>query len=49
MATMMSHAGVCCIGLNIDGSVVPDCELLVNCISAGFDEVLALSKKSRQR
>ena len=44
MGTMTSHAGVCCIGLNIDGSAVSDCDVLVTCLSAGFDEVLSMSK-----
>jgi diacylglycerol O-acyltransferase len=46
MATMTSHAGVCCIGLNIDGSAVSDCDVLVTCLSAGFDEVLSISETS---
>ena len=42
MAAMVSHAGTCCLGLNMDGTAVADPGLLVRCIQEGFDEVLAL-------
>ncbi len=40
--TLMSYAGTCCIGVNIDTAAVSDPELFVRCLRAGFDEVLAL-------
>ena len=43
MAAMISHAGTCCLGLNIDGTAVADPGLLIRCIQEGFDEVLALA------
>lgn len=43
MATMMTFAGTCCIGLNIDGSVIKDVEVFMDCIQLGFDEVLAIT------
>lgn len=42
MAAMVSHAGTCCLGLNMDGTAVADPGLLVHCIQEGLDEVLAL-------
>lgn len=43
MATMMTFAGTCCIGLNVDGSVVEDLDQLMDCMALGFDEVIALA------
>ena len=43
MAVMVSHVGTCCIGLNMDGSVVRDPAVLVDCVREGFEEVLTLS------
>lgn len=43
MAAMVSHAGTCCFGMNIDHSVVPDPEVLVGCMREGLKEVLALA------
>jgi diacylglycerol O-acyltransferase / wax synthase len=43
MAGMVSHAGHCCIGLNMDGSVIPDPDVLVGCMRDGTAEVLALA------
>jgi WS/DGAT/MGAT family acyltransferase len=42
MAAMNSHNGICCIGLNMDGSVIADHDALVHCFRAGLKEVLAL-------
>ncbi|MEV4701780.1 wax ester/triacylglycerol synthase domain-containing protein [Actinoplanes sp. NPDC049316] len=43
MAAMAPHAGTCCVGLTIDGSVVPDPGELVECMREGLSEVLALA------
>ena len=43
---LMSHVDQCCIGINADTSAVPDPEVLTTCIREGFDEVLALRRKS---
>jgi diacylglycerol O-acyltransferase len=40
MAAMVSHAGICCFGLNIDGAAVADVETLMDCFRAGLDETL---------
>jgi diacylglycerol O-acyltransferase / wax synthase len=37
---LMSHGDHCCIGINVDTAAVPDPELLTECLSEGFDEVL---------
>jgi WS/DGAT/MGAT family acyltransferase len=41
--TLISHCQTCCIGVVIDTSAVPDPELLVRDLRAGFDEILALA------
>lgn len=48
MSIMVSYEGRACIGLNLDPDVFPDVELLHRCLSAGFDEVLALAPPSAQ-
>ena len=37
--TLMSYAGMCCIGVNADAEAIPDPDVLVDCLVAGFDEV----------
>lgn len=43
-AALNSHAGTCCIGMNADGEVFTDNELLWKCMQEGLDEVLALGR-----
>ena len=43
MATMITHNGVACLGLNSDGAAITEPELFADCLVAGFDEVLALA------
>jgi diacylglycerol O-acyltransferase len=43
MVTLVSHNGTCCIGINVDAAAVPDTEVFVTSVRAGFDEVLALA------
>ncbi|GIE53716.1 wax ester/triacylglycerol synthase domain-containing protein [Actinoplanes nipponensis] len=43
MAAMVSQAGTCGLGLTIDGSVVSDPQVLVECVREGLKEVLALA------
>lgn len=47
MATLLSHAGTCCIGINCDPAAVTDPELFVECQREGLDEVLALGRRRR--
>ncbi|MFE3001623.1 wax ester/triacylglycerol synthase domain-containing protein [Nocardia sp. NPDC059246] len=42
-AALCSHLGVCCIGLNVDGEVFPDTDVLWECMQRGLDEILALA------
>jgi diacylglycerol O-acyltransferase / wax synthase len=37
----MSYCGTCFVGLNIDTGAVPDPDVLMDCMRAGFDEVLS--------
>jgi len=41
-AAMCTHNGVCCIGINADGEVFADHDLLWSSMRQGLDEVLAL-------
>jgi WS/DGAT/MGAT family acyltransferase len=42
MFAMVSHNGICCIGVNVDPAAVTDVPAFAKCLRAGFDEVLAL-------
>lgn len=42
MATLVSHVGVCCIGINIDTAAVTKPALLMECIQESLDEIVAL-------
>jgi hypothetical protein len=41
--TLMSYNGTCCIGVTMDTAAVPDALVLVECLRAAFEEVLALA------
>jgi WS/DGAT/MGAT family acyltransferase len=41
--SLISHCDTCCIGVVIDTTAVPDPDVLIGCLHAGFDEVLALA------
>jgi diacylglycerol O-acyltransferase len=43
MATLLSYAGTCCIGISSDSAAVGEPELFVACMQEGLDEVLALT------
>jgi WS/DGAT/MGAT family acyltransferase len=43
MVTLVSHAGTCCVGANIDRAAVTDTARFAACMRQGFDEVLALA------
>ena len=47
MATLVSHDGTCCIGINCDAAAVTEPELFFDCLQAGLDEVLALRPRRR--
>lgn len=48
MVTMLSYAGTCCIGVNVDPVLVPDTEVFATCLRDGFEEVLALGRGARR-
>ncbi|MEO6886394.1 MAG: wax ester/triacylglycerol synthase domain-containing protein [Jatrophihabitantaceae bacterium] len=41
--TLMSYAGVCNLGINIDTSAIDNPELMLDCLRYGFKEVLAIN------
>ncbi|WP_234974201.1 wax ester/triacylglycerol synthase domain-containing protein [Williamsia sterculiae] len=43
MATMISHNGIGCIGINQDAASITEPELFADCLVDGFNEVLALA------
>jgi diacylglycerol O-acyltransferase len=47
MAGLLSHAGTCCIGINVDAAAVTNHTLFMECLHAGLDEVLALATPHR--
>ncbi len=47
-ATLFSYAGTCCIGINVDTTAVADHEFLVECLSEGFAEVIAVSQAEQE-
>ena len=42
MATLVSHVGVCCIGINLDTAAVKKPALLMQCLQESLDEIVAL-------
>ena len=40
--TLLSHSGMCCIGVNVDTAAVPDADRLVAHLRGAFAEVVAL-------
>jgi WS/DGAT/MGAT family acyltransferase len=42
MATLISHEGMCCVAVTTDAAAVPDHDRFLDCLRAGFDEVLGL-------
>ncbi|MGO9030059.1 MAG: wax ester/triacylglycerol synthase domain-containing protein [Acidimicrobiales bacterium] len=45
--TLLSHCGQCCVGLTVDTAAIPDHDVLLECFSEGFEEVLALAGEHR--
>jgi WS/DGAT/MGAT family acyltransferase len=46
MVTMLSHEGICCVGITADAAAISDVDWFAACVRAGFDEVLALAGHS---
>jgi diacylglycerol O-acyltransferase len=49
MATLLSYAGTCEVGLNIDPAAVTEPELFVDCVEQGVAEVLATAVQPKAR
>jgi hypothetical protein len=43
MIVLVSHVGVCYVGVNVDPDAVRDPELFDSCLQEGFAEVLGLA------
>ncbi|MGD9997570.1 MAG: wax ester/triacylglycerol synthase domain-containing protein [Ilumatobacteraceae bacterium] len=43
---LMSYVDRCCIGVNVDTAAVPDGRALVDCLQAGFDDVLSVRQRA---
>ena len=43
--TLLSYDGTCHIGVNMDTLAIPDGDRFLDCLRAGFDEVLALADR----
>jgi diacylglycerol O-acyltransferase len=41
--TLMSYCGTCFVGVTIDSGAIPDCNVLMDCLRRGFEEVLAVA------
>jgi WS/DGAT/MGAT family acyltransferase len=48
-ATLVSYKGTCWIGVTIDSAAIPDADVFMQCLSEGFDEVLALAERHEAR
>jgi len=48
-ATLMSYAGTCNIGVNMDTGAVTEPELMASCLAKGFEQILALGRSALQR
>lgn len=46
---LMSHAGMCCVGVNCDLKAVPDPDVLTACLIEGFEHVLAVAPSASRR
>jgi hypothetical protein len=47
MSTLVTHDGVCCIGVTTDNDAVPDPDLLNACMRQALDEVLELAGRHK--
>lgn len=42
--TLMSYAGICNIGVNIDTGAVEDPPAMLDCLREGFEQILAVGR-----
>ncbi len=45
--TLLSYDGVCAIGVTVDTAAVPDIDVFMTCLDAGFSEVLSVGPKEQ--
>lgn len=45
MATLVSHVGVCCIGVDLDTAAVTEPALFMDCLRESLDEIVELGRK----
>ncbi|TQF65764.1 DUF1298 domain-containing protein [Rhodococcus spelaei] len=45
MATLVSHVGTCCIGVNLDTAAVTKPALFMNCLQESLDEIVELGRR----
>ena len=43
---MMTHLDNCCVGVHSDPAAITDPDLFMECLASGFDEILALGRKT---
>ncbi|RDH78065.1 DUF1298 domain-containing protein [Mycolicibacterium moriokaense] len=41
--TLLTYVDTCCLGIDVDTGAIPDVDVFVECLRAGFDEVLAIA------
>lgn len=41
-ATLVSHVGTCCVGINFDTAAVPDPAAMTDCLASGFRTVISI-------
>jgi hypothetical protein len=46
---LMSHAGICCVGVTVDTTAVPDPDALTASLIEGFEDVLAVAPSASRR
>ena len=44
--TLLTYQDTCALGVNADGGAIPDLPVFLECLVAGFDEVLALGEET---
>jgi diacylglycerol O-acyltransferase / wax synthase len=44
---MLSHVGTCSVGVNVDTTAIADPEVLLECLTEGFDEVIDVDRWER--
>jgi hypothetical protein len=44
-ATLVSYCGTCFVGVNVDAGAVPDPAAMIDCLRAGFVEILGLAER----